>query len=398
MTTAADRAVVLLSGPGLGSVVSELARRFGASDRPVVSVTATLDDAGRVAVAELLGLPRLPPGRCRLQTRALADALDIPVEDLPAVIGEIAGPVGNRARTLQAARAERDAALEAVAATAEPMGAAVVEWARQAVRSLPGTIVGRVEDVNVVLQVLDSVRAEPELLPVLAARATGDPHGFDAGTRCGELLVGCAAAAAGQGTVGSTLARRAVLYRFGIVADELSSTVSAWRLPFPSSHPLRAAGRALTDAGEPAVLSLSMVQRWPVSAPGERVLVVENPSVLATAAARRFPGPVVCSSGQPSAAVAQLVSQLANSEADVVVHADFDPGGFAVVNSLAALGARPWRMGADDYAAALERSQAPWEGDRVPATPWSPELRGRFVHERRVVYQEQLLDVILEMT
>jgi Protein of unknown function C-terminus (DUF2399) len=61
------------------------------------------------------------------------------------------------------------------------------------------------------------------------------------------------------------------------------------------------------------VLTLSQLQRWLIHALARdsTAFVVENPAVVATAAAREWDGPpIVCSSGRPSVAAVTILRQL----------------------------------------------------------------------------------------
>lgn len=391
-----EAAAAILSRPGLEAVVDELARRLGASNRPVTSVTVVLpDDGARTAVAGLLGLNRLPPTRLQIRTERLTRAVGIDFGDLRTVVEAVAGPLGNRAAARAEARQALTDAAAVVAAAAEPLGPAAVTWAETAIRTLPGPIDERRGVVAAALAAVSAPRDRHLPLPVLAADVLGDPHAFDPGTRGNTVLVACAAAAAGVDVPRGALERRRLLGRFGIVADELSSTVALWRFPFPTGHPLADTSDVLTAAGEPLVVTLSMLQRWPLATSAELVLLVENPAVLAVAAARGHQRPLICSSGQPSAACTTLVGALRGAGTEVAVHADFDPGGFAVVGRLCELGAVPWRMGGGDYLAALDRAGSRTVTGPIPATPWDPELAVVFAEHRRPVYEEQILDVIL---
>ena len=89
------------------------------------------------------------------------------------------------------------------------------------------------------------------------------------------------------------------------------------------------------------------------------MLVCENPRVL-EAVAERFGGrlPVVCTSGRPALVVLDVLRGL--SGAELRYHGDFDWPGVMIANRLVAeVGVMPWRMGADDYTAALGPSGLP---------------------------------------
>lgn len=399
-TDRVERAARILAAPGLAPVVAELARRMGASARAVTSITVALTDEQRAALAGLLGEPRLPPQRARVRTDRLTAALD--VTDLRAVVEAVHGPLGDRAAARAHERAALDAAVAAAETEAVPLGPTAAAWAAGAVRALPGPVTERAETVAAVTRaVIEAASCRGLPLAVIATDTTGDPRAFDPGTRGGELLVACAAATEQVDVPRTALDRRRLLARTGIVADELSSTVLVWNFPFPPDHALATTSSGLTAAGEPTVVTLSMLQRWPASTTAPRLLVVENPAIVAVAAATGYSGTLVCSSGQPSAACVNLVSDLVSAGTHVDVHADFDPGGFSIVTTLAQCGARPWRMTADDYMAALERAGPDRTARRlemtgpVPATPWDPALAAAYEQHRRPVYEEQLREAIL---
>lgn len=389
-------AAAVLSRPALRPLVAELARRMGASERPVSQVTVTVDDDGRAAIAGLLGWTRLPPARVRVRTRRVAEAVGVGTEDLRTVVERIVGPVGNRAAQREASRSELLCAVDEATSAAAALGPRAQEWAAAKVRSLPGPVAQRAAAVVEVCAVLSAARPVRRPLAVVAAEATGDPHAFDLSTPRGALLVECAAVASGSPVPTSAAGRRDVLAGAGIVADELSSTVATWNLLPGGDHPLAVTAAQLTAAGEPLVWTLSMVRRWPIRRWPQRVLVVENPAVLSVAALERFDGTVICSSGRPSTAVLALVRDAVAAGARVDAHADFDQGGFGVLSDLVAAGACPWRMGAADYLAVADRSTVVAPGaSRAVSTPWDPDLAVRFAELGRVVFEEQLLDRLL---
>lgn len=388
------RAAAVLGRNGLAPVVAELARRYGASARPVQKVTVSLDDPGREAVAELLGMVRLPAARVDLSCARIAAVLGVAPGELRDVVEQLAGPVGDRAAQGAATRAELDAAVDRARDAARALGAVVEEWAGTKVRTTSGPVAGRAEAVAQVCAVVAAARPVRRPLAVVAAEATGDPHAFDLDTPRGKLLAECAAMAAGTAAPVGAAGRRAALARFGVAADDVSSTVATWGLVPQPGHPFAGSARAAAGCGEPLVWTLSMVTRHPVSSWPARVLVVENPSVLAVAAADRFDGVVICTSGRPSTAGTALVAQATAAGAKVDAHADFDAGGFGVIADLMTHGARPWRMDAADYLADVDRALVAADGAAV-TTPWDPHLSRAFAEHRLVLYEEQVLDRLL---
>ena len=77
----------------------ELARRMGASGRPVTAVTLQgLAEGSRRCLADLLGAERLPAATCRVRTAAVASALGLDAGGLRALVEGLRGPLSNRAR------------------------------------------------------------------------------------------------------------------------------------------------------------------------------------------------------------------------------------------------------------------------------------------------------------
>lgn len=386
-------AIERLSNPGLQPVVAALAHRMGASDKPVASVEVTLNGSEQQAVADLLGLPRLPTSPATLRTDRISEAAGINPARLREVIEQIKGPLGDRSAQRQRNKNILDAASDRAAAAAERLGPNAVTWTHTALRTLAGSVDDR---LRVVLAVVEALSAPPEprrALPVVASDVLGDPHAFDEqGGR--TALVAGAAAVLGVERPSSSVGQRTLLAHFGIICDEISSTVDVWRFPFPDGHPLAAHSQTMTDLGEPVPVTLSQLQRWPVGGFAEPLLVVENPSVLAHAAWSGYDRPLACSSGRASAACQTLISQAVDAGVEVRVHTDFDGGGFGIAAQFFALGGAPWSMDATDYLAALDQG-VPAEQPTTTETLWDPQLAEAFNAHQIVIYEEALIDSIL---
>jgi uncharacterized protein (TIGR02679 family) len=103
---------------------------------------------------------------------------------------------------------------------------------------------------------------------------------------------------------------------------------------------------------------------------------------------------VVCTSGQPGAAVLHLLRQLASAGAVLRYHGDFDWGGLRIGNVVfARVPAAPWRFRAADYRAAAQRGQN-LTGIPVVAA-WDSEL-GAAMHRTGIaVEEEHVIDDLL---
>jgi uncharacterized protein (TIGR02679 family) len=275
--------------------------------------------------------------------------------------------------------------------------AGLAAWA-EAVRAVGAT--GGVEAhrrrLEQVVAVLRSLPVDGASLAGLATDVLGDPHALDRGSPVARLVLDALSAWSGHPPARDAEATRRRWESVGVAPDPLSSTVLVLGLRPAGDDPLSRWLMASAEAGEPCVVTLAQLRRWPPAAvpSGQPVFVVENPSILAEAAAHLAAPPVVvCSSGRPTVAVLALLRRLGGEGATVHQHADFDAGGLAITAWLTErAGTQPWRMGADDYEAAV--ASAPPSTvtlpDRLPPTPWDPALRTAMVRHCVAVYEEAI--------
>jgi uncharacterized protein (TIGR02679 family) len=391
----------------LSPLLDEIARRFGEGETPVTVSLRGLPLATRRALADLLGADRLPAATGRLRLDRLAAAAGLrSIDELRAQLEELRGPLPDRRADRAAARQARAALwawFEQEAASlsfGDPAGLSA--WVA-ALRS--GGVRGGVEQqrhrLASVLAVLGRLPAEGAPLPVLANDCIGDPHALDHGRPLAGMVLDAAAAALGWPRPTDAESARMLWEAVGVVPDPHSSTVSALGLRGGDADPLARWLSAAAGAGEPVVLSLANLRRWPVRPlPGGAALfVVENPSLLAEAVNR--PGgwqgpPIVCSSGRPTIATVTLLRQLGADGATCYQHADLDPSGLAITGWLAQrAGTTPWKMDASDYRRARSPSGARVLG-AIPPTPWDPALARVMAQERRAVYEEEVRSELLE--
>jgi uncharacterized protein (TIGR02679 family) len=187
-------------------------------------------------------------------------------------------------------------------------------------------------------------------------------------------------------------AARSLWEMVGVVPDPHSSTVLALTVRGDERTALGRWLMACAAVGEPAVLSLAQLRRWPVPpAPADEcVYVVENPSIIAEASPAWDGPPLVCSSGRPTIATVTLLRQLAAAGAIIYQHADFDPTGLAITAWLAdRTGCIPWKMTAADYLASLSQAAPQFPGE-PPETPWDPALQPIMSEHRRALYEEEI--------
>lgn len=397
-----------LARPELAPVVDELFRRFGDGDVPVMLTLRGLAEATRRALADLFGLDRLPPPVYRVRVDRLAGALGLAsVDDLRAEVASLRGPLPDRRAERLADRAARDELWDWLAGEAALVlrrlcaGGPPGWWAAWVERMRAQGARGGVEEhrrrLGRALRVLHALPADGVALAAFANDVVGDPHALDRGRRLPAMVLDAVALATGAPFAGDAESARHLWESVGVAPDPLSSTVLALGLPGdgtpPPLGPWLAAARL---AGEPVVLTLAQLRRWPVAAlaPGATAYVVENPSLVAEAARRPWTGPpLVSSSGRPTVAVVTLVRQLAAAGATARQHADFDAAGLAITAWLADRGGTtPWRMTASDYQTAVgaETGVGSPAAGVVPLTPWDPLLGQVMRTHGRPVYEEEL--------
>ncbi|MDQ6435227.1 TIGR02679 family protein [Mesorhizobium sp. LHD-90] len=254
----------------------------------------------------------------------------------------------------------------------------------------------------------------------LAADVLGDAHALDNGRRVAALVLavwrrttavddaapvidddGGTVRESGDGVdpepAGSAERARDTWARAGVLVNELARPALFLNLPTSGAE----GGR--WPAGEPAYASLRSLLRSPPrwDAAGRDVYVCENPNLLAIAADRWGAGcaPLVCTDGMPAAAQRCLLSQLAQADARLRYHGDFDWPGLRIGNHvMREHGAQPWRFGAVDYLAAARTAPSPARalaGNPVEAS-WDGALTLAMIEHRVAIAEEALAVSLLQ--
>ncbi|SDT14764.1 TIGR02679 family protein [Streptomyces sp. TLI_053] len=374
--------------------------------RPVSRVrSGPLDDAGREALADLLGLDRLPGTEPTIPLAGLEGAvLDACGRSLRDVVTTILGPIHDQAAERARKAGQRDAVWEWLAGhgmvTTRP---ALLEWVGHLRTN--GLVDGSPDRTRALLTaaltVLAALPADGEPLPVLAARLLdGDSHALDDGTPVSGLVLRALAVLHGTDLPDSAEARRALWSAAGVADDQLSTTVLAVGLRLDGDGPIAEVTRICADTGHPVSLTLAQLRT-----PGELVVpagpvhITENPSVLALALRRfgRHCPPLVCTAGWPNTAVIHLLRRLADGGASLRYHGDFDGEGVRIgAHVMARTGAAPWRMAVGDYRAAAPRVPAGPDPGRLTPAPWDSALVDSMAELRIAVLEEVVADLLLD--
>jgi uncharacterized protein (TIGR02679 family) len=109
----------------------------------------------------------------------------------------------------------------------------------------------------------------------------------------------------------------------------------------------------------------------------------------------RLGAPLICTRGQPGAAVLHLARRLAAAGARLRFHGDFDWGGLRIATVVFdRVTAEPWRFGADDYRVALTRGGRALAGTPASAG-WDEHLAAAMTSAGRAVEEELVVDDLL---
>lgn len=372
------------------------------SGRPVSRVrVGPLTGEQRTAIADLLGLARLPAEHAMVTMAQLDDVLRNAVgADTREVVGQLVGPLGDRARDRQLAEAKRGELWSWVERHPVVIGQpALLDWVAGVRRTglIDGSVSATGATMQRVLAVLAELPASGVSLPMLADSVLHDSHALDDGTRCAGLVLRALSFLYGVEPPVDVQQRRALWERAGVADDELSSVVLTAGIRPRGDDPAAHILRVCADAGQAAALTLGQLRvaaEWrdlPAS-----VWVFENPSVLALAL-RRFGAdcpPMVCTSGWPSSAGMVLLRLLGEHGLRLHYHGDFDGEGLRIAaNVLVRTGATPWRMAAADYRAAL--GEGPPTG-RVTDAPWDPDLAPALRESGTAVTEERVAATLLD--
>lgn len=386
--------------------------KAGPTGWPATTIRAPVPgDEERRALAGLLGRP-VRPGTASVAV-ALGHLDDLVRRagdgwDLAGVVEAVAGPLPDRAG-VAAARSAAIAGALASARACGPRAAWFEPWLEEL--AADGTLArlhhrGELGLAGTAASILACLPADGVPLPVLAAQATGDTKALSGGTLPSLVLRGLASASREPRPSGAA-ERRDRWEAAGVVSDDLSSQVLVLNLPAvaaPDCSPLaRWLGEAARE-GLPFRVTLHQLTRSPLAVADRcQVKVCENPAVLRAAAERlgARSAPLVCTEGRPSVACTRLLTTVTSGGGTLAYHGDFDwPGLRIAAGVLDRPESRPWRFGADDYRSALAAPPASIGGRRRLAgpsatSPWDPALAQAMADAGEVVYEEDVIEVLL---
>lgn len=421
MTPPGDRAALdrLLGGPEMGWFLDRLPRRILTTpDRRLEGIVLLRDPdaAQRDGAVRLVGMSRRPGAGLRIDLGEVEEILrrgPWPA-GLADAVETLRGPVVDRRveRELEAVAWERSrVGLMGPAARFPGLPEWWQEWCRngglkrltraeaerRGIDSSPALGARLVSDAATVL---DSLPASGEPLAILARRVVGDAHGLDSSRPLGRLAAAVVAAAFESEATPDGPEHRSVRDAWscaGVVMSNVASTVLSVGVPglrsFDRGVLAAATGQvleAMRAARAPVLLTLDQVRSGGVP-PLPRTAVVhvcENPTIIEVVAARWVEDPrpdaassgagpvLVCTWGQPSAAVVELLRRLIAEGAQCRYHGDFDWAGLRIATSLRSrVPWVPWRYSATDYRAAVADAAPSLRLTGTPVdAPWDAGL------------------------
>lgn len=432
-----DRASLerLLGVPELGWLVSRVRARIAAGDSAALAGIVQLDAPSaeqRVAAVKLVGRPRRTGQTLRVDLTVVETILrrgPWPAGLADAVV-TLTGPVVDRAAEDQLdlaaweqARKGLDSAVrrfpwmgdwsQTWSATGGLKRSARSEAARLGVPAGPHiaqALVGQLSDV------LEALPADGVPLAVFASQVVGDAHGLDDSRALGRLAATVVGAAFARGESAATgLSRREAWASAGIVLSNVSSTVLSLGVPGSRgvtqgdlASATATALDAMRSARAPLLLTLDQVRSGGVAplSSDTVVHVCENPTVVEVVSLRWSgvshdiaspSAPVlVCTSGQASTAVLELLELLTANGAQCRYHGDFDWAGLRIAEVVRSrVSWVPWRFTASDYldAARWEASSLRLVGSPA-AAPWDPELVLAMLTQGHAVEEEAVAELL----
>lgn len=394
--------------PELNRLVDRLHARF---ERGIDGPHLTLPNpelGERKAVAALLGRP---VSRGRSIRVAIADLEQVIQQaglapDLRTAVEQLRGPLRDLTREKTAEQRAWQSVFEAVQAEAIQLG--MQDWLESIRKDglLKRLAKGKPDQAATFLQqALDVIKRLPgngQTLSTLAATTLGDAHALDASRPVATLVK----RAIGQPeTIHAEQDQdeneRELWARAGIlVGGAVTSTVLVLNLPAAGTGYSANVIHQATHYGQPVWLTLRQLvrdpPRWAVD--GRTIYVCENPAVVAEAADRLGPrcAPLVCTCGQPRAAVSHLLFQLREAGAELAYHGDFDWPGITIANGIMhRFGARPWRFDETAYRHAADQGTMRLKGGPVTAK-WDPALTQAMREKNIAIPEERVLETLWE--
>ena len=175
------------------------------------------------------------------------------------------------------------------------------------------------------------------LLPVFAAKTTGNPHYFDAGTTAEKILLYILEFYFPQEKICEMLEveqKNQIFYKAGILKDDLSNDVLAFGIRgWKDDGTLHEGIDGFFRAGEPVRLTLRTLGKIKNMEAVEKNIYLLDPAAFSVFTEKNSDCAAVCVNGQPRLSVLLLLDMLKESHR-FFYNGDFDPEGLLIAQSL----------------------------------------------------------------
>lgn len=226
-------------------------------------------------------------------------------------------------------------------------------------------------DLNFICTALNNLpvfEKSTQRLPVFASKITSNPHAFDADESCGQLFLYALVAYFDTNKPETRLEYSELLYKAGILIDEVSNSVLSSGLEGFGQNGLHPGWEGFLINNEAFLATLTNVSKLTkVDSPYKAVFVVENPSVFMSirdnfsnnagfsvsgGSGEGVNVPMICGYGQINMATLVLMDLLTDNGVTIYYSGDFDPEGLLIADKLKkryGYKLKLWRYSLTDY-------------------------------------------------
>lgn len=406
----------LFDKPELVQLMDRLQARFErGNDNPTLTISNP-ELAERKAIASLLGRPIGSGRSIRVSLINLEELIQRAelAPDLRSAVERLRGPLKNLALEKTTQRQTWQAVFETIEREATQLG--IKTWLDKLRQD--GLLKRLSKDdprsattlLHHAMAIIRQLPGQGQTLSTLAANTLGDAHALDIG-RPVATLVKRALKQAEQIASSENFSKvpnnnlqeseRELWASAGIlVGGAITSTVLILNLPVAGNSFTSNIIQQATQHGQPLWLTLRQLVRdsiqWQVAS--QTIYICENPAVVAEAADQLGTdcAPLVCTYGQPRAALNHLLSQLQKAGARLVYHGDFDWPGITIANGIMRrFGAKPWHFDETAYRHAAATGKMELTGRLVNAE-WDPTLSLAMKEKKIAIPEERVLELLLE--
>ncbi|WP_188204998.1 TIGR02679 domain-containing protein [Desemzia incerta] len=267
------------------------------------------------------------------------------------------------------------------------------------------------EDLTAFRQVSRAVKNLPKeymRMPVFAYQQTGDAHSFDEGKAAGQLFLQLLSSVSKTETseipLAQTEIKHQLLAEFYLLRDDIKNDVAVRGLESKNEGQINQMWQQACFEGcswnVPLKEILRMGEIYPFN--GDKVLVIENSGVYSILVDLLPTVPIVCSSGQFTYAVWQLLRKLEQNNTQIYYVGDLDPEGILMAQRLLEIfpdNGNTIGMNLDNYHLASKSSdvsQRRLKQLRVVKELSLKQLSERIIETGQVAYQEGFIHELVK--